>query len=73
MTNIEQLKSEIENNNYDENIYTSSNENNENLIIERKRDYLKISTFQNNGWVRINIYHYDRETNSWLEEEVYEK
>ena len=50
------------------NIYTTKNENNEDIIIEITNDYLKTSTSQSNGWLRINIYHKDRTT-----EEYYDK
>lgn len=49
-------------------LYTSSNENNEQMIVEITDEYLKASVFQENGWTRVNIYHKDH-TN----EELYER
>lgn len=49
-------------------IFTSKNEKDENVIIEITKDYLKTSTSQSNGWLRINIYHQDKTV-----EEYYEK
>ena len=47
---------------------TSSNENDEQMIVEITDEYLKASVFQENGWTRVNIYHKDH-TN----EELYER
>lgn len=33
----------------------------------------EISTYQENGWIRLNIYEYDNETGLWTESETYEK
>ena len=49
-------------------LYTSTNENNEQIIVEITNEYLKTSVFQGNGWIRINIYHKDHTT-----EELYER
>ena len=49
-------------------LFTTTNENNENMIIEITPEYLKTSVLQNNGWIRINIYHKDHTV-----EELYEK
>ena len=49
-------------------IFTTKNENGEVVIIEITNNYLKTSTSQNNGWLRINIYHKDKTV-----EEIYEK
>lgn len=47
------------------------NENGENVMIEHydgDEPYFKVTTFQNNGWTRINCYHKDGSI-----EEIYEK
>lgn len=49
-------------------IFTTKNENSENIILEITKDYLKTSTSQNNGWIRVNIYYQDRTV-----EEYYDK
>lgn len=49
-------------------LFTTKNENGENIIIEITNNYLKTSTSQNNGWLRVNIYHKDKTV-----EEYYEK
>lgn len=51
-------------------MFNSTNENEENVIVEVMEDKLKISTCQSNGWIRINIYHNDEEQ---TKEEYYEK
>lgn len=55
-------------NNVELGIFTSKNENDEDIIIEITNDYLKTSTMQQNGYIRVNIYYKDRTT-----EEIYEK
>ena len=52
----------------DNGLFTTINENNENVIIEITPEYLKASVNQNNGWIRINVYHKDRTV-----EEYYDK
>lgn len=49
-------------------LFTTINENNENVILEITSEYLKASVHQKNGWVRVNIYHKDKTV-----EELYEK
>lgn len=49
-------------------IFTTKNEKDENIIIEITNDYLKTSTSQSNGWIRVNVYHKDRTV-----EEYYDK
>lgn len=49
-------------------IFTTTNENGETVILEITPGFLKTSTYQNNDWIRINIYHKDRTV-----EETYEK
>lgn len=47
------------------------NENGENVMIEHydgDDPYFKVTTFQNNNWVRINYYYEDGST-----EEIYER
>lgn len=47
------------------------NENAERVIIDRndgEDKYFKVTTFQNNNWIRVNYYHQDGTT-----EEIYEK
>ena len=68
MRDFRDLLNDFYNNMVEPNIYTTKNENNEDIIIEITNDYLKTSTSQNNGWLRINIYHKDRTT-----EEYYDK
>lgn len=55
-------------NNVELGIFTSKNENDEDIIIEITNDYLKTSTIQQNSWIRVNIYYKDRTI-----EEIYEK
>lgn len=49
-------------------LYTSTNEKDEQVIIEITNEYLKASICQNNGWFRTNIYHKDH-----IVEELYER
>lgn len=68
MRDFRDLLNDFYNNMVEPNIYTTKNENNEDIIIEITNDYLKTSTSQSNGWLRINIYYKDRTT-----EEYYDK
>ena len=68
MRDFRDLLNDFYNNMVEPNIYTTKNENNEDIIIEITNDYLKTSTSQSNGWLRINIYHKDRTV-----EEYYDK
>ena len=40
-------------------IYEGENENGERVILSVSEDSYAIRTIQNNGWMRINIYHID--------------
>ena len=73
MINIEDLKEEIKTNRFDEGVFTSENEKGETVVVEKRFGYLKTSTYQSNNWIRINIYHYDHNTNTWTEEELYDR
>ena len=44
------------------------NEDGENVIVEHGNCYFKVTTAQNNGWTRINVYHANGTT-----EETYQK
>lgn len=65
MRDFRDLLNDFYNNMVEPNIYTTKNENNEDIIIEITNDYLKTSTSQSNGWLRINIYHKDRTTEEY--------
>ena len=62
------LKGELQ-----EGLFTSNNENKEDLIVGISKDGFRISTHQSNGWIRINEYTYDKENNDWIEEEIFDK
>lgn len=49
-------------------LFTTINEKGENVILEITPKFLKVSTCQNNDWIRVNIYHKDRTV-----EETYER
>lgn len=50
------------------NIWFSKNQDDEPIVIQLVNDYLKVTTYQNNGWNKIH-YCYDDGTT----EEIYEK
>lgn len=68
MRNFEEFKNEFYNGTVPKGMFTSVNENNENIILEITDEYLKTSTPQNNGWIRVNVYHKDHTV-----EEYYDK
>lgn len=68
MRSFEEFKNEFYNGTAPKGMFTSVNENNENIILEITDEYLKISTIQNNGWTKVNVYHKDHTV-----EEYYDK
>ena len=68
MRNIKTLINDWKNNKIESGLYSSVDENNDNIIIEVTNDYLKISTLQRNNWTRVNYYYKDGTT-----EELYER
>ena len=42
-------------------MYTSKNEDGEDLIVEISKEYVRVDTIQKNGWIRINYYYLDEE------------
>lgn len=48
-------------------MFTSINEKGENLIINISEEFLKISTIQDNGWKRVNIFYKDKTTEEYFE------
>ena len=68
MMNFREFLNDFYNDKTDLGLFTTKNEKDEDVIIEITNNYLKTSTSQNNGWMRINIYHKDKTV-----EEYYEK
>lgn len=68
MKNFREFLNDFYDNKVEFGIFTTKNEKDEDIIVEATNDYLKTSTSQNNGWVRINIYYKDKTV-----EEYYEK
>lgn len=62
MRTLQELLEDFYNNKLEADIYTSTNEHNDNVMIEAKQDVLIITTFQSNGWARINEYYKDGTT-----------
>ncbi len=55
--NIRKLIKKIKSGKIKKDIYTSMNENKENVIIDcNDENHIVISTIQKNGWIRINEY-----------------
>lgn len=73
MISVEKLKNDIKSRTFKEGTFTSINLNGDNILVEMQTGFLKISTFQSNNWTRVNIYEYDYETDTWTEEELYER
>lgn len=53
---------------YETGVYTTTNENNDNIIVEIAKDYFKTTTMQSNNWARVNYYYLDGTV-----EETYER
>lgn len=68
MKNFNELLNEFYDEKLNDGLFTTTNEKGENMLLEIMPQYLKSSTFQQNGWTRINIYYKD-----YTMEELYEK
>lgn len=72
MRTIEELKKAFILGELDLGLYTSTNENGLNCIVEIRKDGFSIKTYQENGWIRENEFILD-EGNTWIESEIYSK
>lgn len=68
MKDIKTMLQEWHNGKYKIGIYTTTDESNNNVIVEIANDYLKTTTMQNNGWARVQYYYLDGTV-----EETYER
>ena len=68
MLNFSDLLDDFYNGKAELGLFTTKNVVGEDIIIEITNDYIKTSTCQKNGWIRVLIYHKDRTL-----EEIYEK
>lgn len=68
---LEELKNKVLRGDYEEGMFTSKNEDGEEVIVTMAEDYLKITTFQHNNWIRVNAYEYNKEE-GWIKSEAYE-
>ena len=68
---IEELKQRFIDGSLGRDIYTSTNEKGQTVVLNVSSGGFVISTYQDNGWVRENRYIYDGDL--WTEEEIYEK
>ena len=68
MKSIKELLNDLKNKKLETGIYTSVNDNGDNIIIEVTKNYIKTRTPQSNGWDKINYYYTDGTI-----EETYEK
>lgn len=69
---IDELKEKVKNGVYEPDIYTSSNGDGEMIAVTVSSKYkFRVSTYQHNGWTRINDYIYDE--GYWEMSETYEK
>lgn len=63
-------------NSCDSNIYSGKNEDEEEIVVEIQKNVgIKVSTYQNNGWIRVNIYTISKEEGytDIIMEETFEK
>ena len=62
MKSFQEIIDNFKNNELEIGIYTSKNQDGQNLLVEVMGDCLKITTMQDNGWARINEYYRDGTT-----------
>lgn len=70
MRSIEDFKKDFVDGKLEKGLFTSTNENGDNIIVEVYSDRFIIRTMQDNGWCRVGEYLYDGE---WTYSESYEK
>ena len=70
---IDNIKNMIENKKIEIGLYTGKNQDNQDIIFVVDIDKFATRVKQKNGWIRVNIYEYDRNENVWITEETYEK
>lgn len=39
--------------------FSATNSSKENVIVQRYQGYIRLDTYQNNGWIRVNEYYPD--------------
>lgn len=67
---IDDLKHKALNNEFG--LYTSTNEDGQDVIVQISENTVEISTLQDNGWIRKDIYEYDIDDKIWVTSETYE-
>lgn len=71
---IEELKQRVINGELEKGIYDSQNQDEETIIVEvLSNNHFTIKTLQQNNWIRVNEYIYDKEKNLWEYAETYDK
>lgn len=72
LVSIEDLKRDYVAGKLKEGMYSSTNELGEDVTVMIGRDGgFDVHTNQNNGWVRIDYYDYDKEEDLWTQGETY--
>ncbi len=69
---IEEMKQKFINNELEKDILAYRKENKEDVVVVIGTDFISTETFQKNGWVRKNIYTYDKDNDIWIDEEIYD-
>lgn len=71
---IEELKQRVISGELEVGIYDSQNQDGESIIVEVLSDnHFTTKTLQQNDWIRINEYIYNKESDSWEYGETYDK
>lgn len=71
MRSIEEFKQDFIDGKLEKGLFTSINEEGQNVIVEVDDDRFLISITQDNGWVHTNEYLWDGST--WAISEIYDK
>ncbi len=71
--NIDTMKEKFLKGELEQGIFSSKDNEGNEVVVGVGKDGFQLSTYQSNGWVRVNIYTYDKENNEWINEETYEK
>lgn len=73
MMTIDEMKEKFLKGELEQGIFSSRNDERQGVIVEIGSDGFRTITSQDNGWLRINTYTYDKEDKEWIMEETYER
>lgn len=71
MLSIDKLKEQFKNKEYEQSLYSSKDEDGNDVVVMIGQYGFNIHTNQPNGWIRVDSYEYDEENDTWFYTESY--